>query len=343
MALRIGLIGAGANTRSRHVPGFRAIPGVEVVSVANRSRESSERAAAELGIPKVAPSAEELIADPDVDAVSIGTWPYRHREYVIRALEAGKHVLTEARMAATAEEAEEMLRISDAYPHLVAQIVPAPFDFRLGPTITRMVREGELGEVREVSISVLTGSGLNPATPIHWRQRAEYSGRNIMSLGIYNEVVQRWLGDTTRVVADGAIVIPERRDAETGALRAVDVPDTFGVLARMANGARATYQFSSMAAGTPWNGIAIFGTKATLRWSIGDTATWAKHGEPFAELVPDAGTDRGWRVEQDFVESITTGAAVRLTNFTDGLRYMRFIDAAWRSWQDGCAISIDPI
>ncbi|MCK9518667.1 MAG: Gfo/Idh/MocA family oxidoreductase [Dehalococcoidia bacterium] len=343
MTLRIGLVGAGANTRERHIPGFRAIPGVEIVSVANRTPGSSRRVAEEFGIPKVASSPEELIADPEVDAVCIGTWPYMHREYTIRALEEGKHVLCEARMAADAEEAEEMLRVSEAYPHLVAQIVPAPFDFRLGPTITRMVREKALGEIVEATVTLLNGSGLNPETALHWRQRSDYSGRNIMMLGIFAEIMQRWLGEARRVVADGTIVVSERRDPETGEPRTVDVPDTFSCAAELRGGERVTYHLSSMAQGAPWNGIVLFGTEGTLRWTMNDRAEWARHGEAFAPIDPDAGTDRGWRVEQDFVDSITAGAPVRLTNFSDGVRYMRFVDAAWRSWREGRAFEIEAL
>lgn len=343
MALRIGLIGAGANTRLRHIPGFQAIDGVEIVSVVNRTPESSRKVAEEFGIPKVARSPEELIADPEVDAVCIGTWPYMHREYTIRALEAGKHVLCEARMAADAEEAEEMLRISEAYPHLVAQLVPAPFDFRLGPTISRMVREGELGRVVEATVTVLNGSGLDASAPLHWRQRTDYSGRNIMALGIYAEIIQRWIGEATRVVADGAIVIPERTDPETGELRAVDVPDTFTAVADLSTGTKVTYHLSSVAAHAPWNGIVLYGTEATLRWTPNDRAEVTRDSSSFEPVEPDPGTDRGWRVEQDFVDSILTGAPVRLTNFQDGLRYMRFVDAAWRSWREGQAIEIEAV
>lgn len=342
MPLRIGIIGAGANTKLRHIPGLRACEDVEVVSVVNRTRESSEAAARDLGIPKVASTPEDLIADPEIDAVCIGTWPYMHREYSIRALEAGKHVLCEARMASDADEAEDMLRAHEAYPHLVAQLVPAPFDFRLGPTITRLIRDGAIGTVLEATVTVLNGGALDPATPIHWRQQMRYSGRNIMMLGIYNEIVQRWLGDTTRVVADGRIVVPERPDG-AGGTATVDVPDSFGVLATLANGARTTYTFSAVANGAPHNGITIFGSKGTIRWSADDTATMAAHGQPFAAIEPDLGTDRGWQVESNFVRSIRTGAPVRLTSFEDGLKYMRFTDAAWRSWQSGMAVEIEPV
>ena len=76
--VRIGIIGAGQNTRSRHIPGFLAIEGVELVCLANRTVESSRRVAGEFGIGRVHAHWMEVIEDPDVDAVCIGTWPYLH-------------------------------------------------------------------------------------------------------------------------------------------------------------------------------------------------------------------------------------------------------------------------
>ena len=343
MALRVGFIGAGANTRLWHIPQLAAQEGVELAAVVNRSRESSQRIVDEFGIPRVHDSVAELLADTSLDAVCIGTWPYMHREYTVAALNAGKHVLCEARMAMNAAEAEEMLAASRANPSLVAQLVPAPFDFRLGPTIMRRLRDGTLGEVTEATIAVLNGAGLDPAAPLHWRHRTDYSGRNVMMLGIYAEIVLRWLGETARVMADGAIVVPERLDPESGEIRAVDVPDTFSVLARMRSGVRVTYHLSSVTAGAPFNGIVVHGTKATLQWRPNDRATITPHGGAAEELEPDQGTDRGWRVEHDFVDSIRNGAPVTLTNFPDGVRYMRFIDACWRSWQEGKAMEVAPL
>ena len=73
--IRVGIIGAGANTRRYHIPGLRALPGVELVAVANRSRESSLRAAEENGISQAAGHWREIIADRAIDAVCLGTWP----------------------------------------------------------------------------------------------------------------------------------------------------------------------------------------------------------------------------------------------------------------------------
>ena len=89
---------------------------MEIVSVANRSRQSSERVAAEFGIPRVYDSWQELVRADDIDAVVIGTWPYLHCQITVAALESGKHVLCEARMAMNAAEAKTMLAASRKGP-----------------------------------------------------------------------------------------------------------------------------------------------------------------------------------------------------------------------------------
>src|SRR5262245_37794146 len=103
--VRIGIAGGGKIVASEHVPRFRAIDGVELVAVANQTYESSQRAAAAMGISRAMRHWAELIDDADIDAILIGTWPYLHAQIAIAALEAGKHVITEARMATDADAA----------------------------------------------------------------------------------------------------------------------------------------------------------------------------------------------------------------------------------------------
>src|SRR5712691_10751693 len=102
--IRVGFVGAGKNTRSRHIPGFQKLSGIELVAVANRTKESGERVAREFGVPRVYADWRELVRAREVDAVCIGTWPYMHREITVAALEQGKHVLCEARMAMDAAD-----------------------------------------------------------------------------------------------------------------------------------------------------------------------------------------------------------------------------------------------
>src|SRR5262245_50409148 len=103
--IRIGVVGAGANTRLHHIPKLKKIDSVGIKSVANRSRASSERVAQEFGIERVYDRWQDLINDAGIDAVVIGTWPYMHCTLTLAALAANKHVLTEARIAMNASEA----------------------------------------------------------------------------------------------------------------------------------------------------------------------------------------------------------------------------------------------
>lgn len=148
--VRIGIVGAGANTRAKHIPGFRAVEGVEIIGVCNRSVESTSQAAAELGIPKTYENWHDLLADGDIDAVLIGAWPYVHCEITLEALDTGKHVLTEARMCCDAREAHLMLTASQAHPELIAQIVPSPVGLTGDYVMKELISGGIIGELREV-------------------------------------------------------------------------------------------------------------------------------------------------------------------------------------------------
>jgi predicted dehydrogenase len=125
--VRIGIVGAGQITRTRHLPGFRKIPGATVVGVCNRRRETAGRVARDFDIPRIYGNWEELVADPDVDAVVIGAWPYLHGPVTLAALDAGKHVLAQARMAMNAREAQRMADRAQESGHLTSMIVPSPY------------------------------------------------------------------------------------------------------------------------------------------------------------------------------------------------------------------------
>ena len=139
--VRVGIVGAGANTTTRHIPLLQAIDGVGIVGVANRSEDSSAAVARHFGLPKTYEHWEQAVADPDTNTIVIGTWPYLHCPVTLAALDAGKHVLTEARMAMNAVEARRMLDASLAKPELVAQVVPSPITLFADATIRGHIAE----------------------------------------------------------------------------------------------------------------------------------------------------------------------------------------------------------
>ncbi|MGH7306774.1 MAG: Gfo/Idh/MocA family protein [Candidatus Rokuibacteriota bacterium] len=133
--IRVGFVGAGANSRKHHIPKLGAQPGVELAAVANRTKASGEQVAKEFGITRVYGDWRELVRAPDIDAVCIGTWPNTHDEITRAVLAVGKHVLCEARLAMNAAEARGMLDAARRAPGLVKQLVPAPNTLEVDPTL----------------------------------------------------------------------------------------------------------------------------------------------------------------------------------------------------------------
>ncbi|MFQ6049352.1 MAG: Gfo/Idh/MocA family protein [Phycisphaerae bacterium] len=326
--IRVGIIGAGANTRSKHIPGLQAIEGVEIVCVANRSVASGQRVAEQFAIPRVYSHWTEVVRDPDVDAVCIGTWPYLHAAATCASLEAGKHVLCEARMAMNADQARQMLAVAQRSGK-VAMLVPSPFGLKGDRLMREMVAGGYLGDLRELYVRGLSAGLADAAAPLHWRQRADLSGVNILALGILNETVQRWFGRTESVMAQTALFVPRRIDPETGHLQDVDIPDSVAVLARMASGAQCVYHLSGHAHHAGGMRIEAYGSAGTIIYDLAADAISAARASDqqlqALEIPPDK--EGRWQVEEDFIAAIRLERPVTMTSFSDGLKYMCFTQA----------------
>ena len=346
--IRVGLIGAGANTRLRHIPGLREQSGVEIVAVANRSRASGEAVASEYEIPTVYDNWMDLMEADDIDAVCVGTWPYMHRILVLAALENDKHVLTEARMSMDAQEAHDMLDASRQFPHLVTQIVPAPQTLQVDRTVQDLIADGYLGQPLALHLRVSDGHGradhadtfMNTDAPLHWRHDRQLSGYNIMGMGIWYETLMRYVGPATKVMAMTRVFTNQRKD-DSGVLRGVTVPDHVNVLCEFANGVQADLS---------WSTVTGLQTGAEM-WISGSEGTIKLEGPPFDKVFVGKNGDKGlsefpipdnkrgkWQVEEQFIESIRGNAPVTHTPFDVGVQYMEFTEAVTRSAQTGQAV-----
>ena len=345
--LRIGLIGAGANTRLRHIPGLLALEGIELAAVCNRRPESTATVAREFGIPRTFAQWQDLVADTGIDAIVIGTWPYLHCPITLAALEAGKHVLTEARLCMNAAEALQMLAASRAHPNLVTQVVPSPFGLKGNDLMRKLIRDGFLGELREAHVVGFNAALADPAGPLSWRQDAALSGYNMLTLGIVHETMLRWSPPPVRVLAQVHAFVPTRIDPQSGVRRPVGTPDSVQVLAILENGARATYQFSGVMPFGQRAGIHLFGTEGMLHYDLLDDRIFgaSRHrgdtpGKELKEIPIPPENAGGWRVEEEFVEAIRKGIPVQLTDFAAGVRYMEFAEAVALSAERGEAVEL---
>jgi predicted dehydrogenase len=125
-------------------------PLVHLRAIASRNRERAEGAARDMGLPKAYGSYEELLADKDVEAVYIPLPNHLHAEWVMKAADAGKHVLCEKPFAMNAQETEQAI----AYAHSKGVLVMEAFMYRFHPQWKRareIVTAGEIGNVHVVS------------------------------------------------------------------------------------------------------------------------------------------------------------------------------------------------
>ncbi|MSQ94476.1 MAG: Gfo/Idh/MocA family oxidoreductase [Gemmataceae bacterium] len=347
--IRVGLIGAGANTRARHIPGLLAVEGVEIAAVCNRRPESTRAVASEFKVARTYDQWEQLVADTDLDAVVIGTWPYLHCPITLAALQAGKHVLTEARLSMNAAEAHRMLKSARECRQLVTQVVPSPFGLKGHDVMKQLLAEGYLGELREVQVYSFNAPLADPETPLSWRQEATLSGFNMLTLGIVHETLARWVPPPIEVQAQVHAHVAKRIDPQSGVYRPVGTPDSVQVLVILKGGARATYHFSGV---TPFGQTAcihLFGSDGVLCYDLlTDRICGAsrRQGNPpgrmadLAEIAIPPERARSWTVEADFIAAIRGGQAIEFTTFEAGVAYMEFTEAVARSAETGESIAL---
>jgi predicted dehydrogenase len=338
--IRVGIIGAGGIVSSVHVPGLKRQAGVELVAVANRSLESSQRAAAELGIANAYANWEELLAAGGLDAVLIGTWPYMHRAITLAALDEGLHVLCQARMANNTAEARDMLAASRAHANLVCQLVPTSGSYRIDRALQRSLSERYVGDVLSVEVQMLQRGFANFDGELDWRHDPEFSGVNVLNVGGTYESAMRWLGPGNRVMAQTRVHIPTRRDGQ-GQRRAATIPDHVEVLYELANGAPVHMKFSETTGLSRGNQIWIFGSEGTIFVDNEQKIFVGKRGDQeLAELPNPREQQAAHRVEEEFINAIRGREPVSMTTFETGVRYMEWTEAIHRSAASGTTVTL---
>lgn len=230
-------------------------------------------------------------------------------------------------MAASLQEAERMWEASLSFPDRVSAICPAPHGMKGGEMVKKLLADGAIGAPHQMMLHSLSDAWLDPSAPAHWRQRVEISGIQILTLGIFVEVVHRWLGDITEVTARGKVVFPQRGDYT------VETPDFVNVLCKFRGGVEGVMQFSGVADNAPTDKLVIYGSDGSLSYDFAsDEIFLGRRGEtPTLVPVPPE-MQRGWTVEKDFIAAVRDPSAPRpKPDFTEGIRYMRVVDAVWDS------------
>jgi predicted dehydrogenase len=199
-ALRFGVLSTADIGLRKVVPAMLRADRVEVVAIASRDRARAESAAAELGIARAHGSYEELLADPDVDAVYDPLPNHLHAEWTIAAARAGKHVLCEKPLATTVADAERMIAACDE----AGVVLMEAFMYRLHPSwvaVRELVASGRIGELRAVQswFSYFNDDETNI------RNRLDAGGGALFDIGCYCVNLSRMLFDAEPVRVQGSV------------------------------------------------------------------------------------------------------------------------------------------
>ena len=165
-ALRVGIIGASASggwARESHVPAVQGLDGLRLVAVATNSQGTADEAAHAFGADAAYPSGLDLIRSAEIDLVTVATRVPDHRELVLAALAAGKHVYCEWPLGRSVAEAEAM---SDARRAAGVEAAVG-LQLRGNPVVERareLLRQGAIGRLLSVTVSSAT-AGFGPVVP----------------------------------------------------------------------------------------------------------------------------------------------------------------------------------
>ena len=343
-SLGIGIVGAGDIVRTRHMPNLAEVDDIAVVAVTNRRRETAEAFASDYDVPNVLDNWRDVVEHPDVGVIWVGATPYMHARVSVAALDAGKHVFCQARMARNLSEARAMLDAAERNPGLVAAVCPPGVGVTGDRTMRRLLGVDRfVGRLRQVRMSSF-GDTAVVNDDLHWRHDFDVSGYNVMNVGIMVEALQRWVGPERDVQAMTRVHIKERRNPGTNAFEPVRVPDSFTAMGELVSGADYVYQWSGLAHHEPATELWLYGDGGTLVYDFDhDTIAGAAADED--ELTPiEIPADEHYEpnVEADFIRAIRSGShdTGLAPSFARAFKYMEFMEAATRSARDGRRVSL---
>jgi xylose dehydrogenase (NAD/NADP) len=197
LKLKWGILGAASIAKGSVIPGIRKSETGVVAAIASRDLAKATEAANELGIPKAFGSYESLLADPEIEAVYVPLPNHLHKEWTIKAAEAGKHVLCEKPFALNADEAQQMVAACETAGVHLAEA----FMYRHHPRYDRIkaiLHSGEIGEIRGIH-SVFTSNIAEDRDNVRYHR--SMGGGAIYDVGCYPISAARYILEEEPVAA----------------------------------------------------------------------------------------------------------------------------------------------
>jgi UDP-N-acetylglucosamine 3-dehydrogenase len=329
--IKIGVIGCGSIAQHRHLPEFANNEHVEIAAVCDIVGERAAEAAEQYQA-KAYTQYSELLANAEVDAVSVCTPNYLHAPITVAALNAGKHVLCEKPMATSSEEAEQMIRASEQS----GKKLMIAHNQRFVPShqkAKQLIESGEIGKIYSFRSAFGHGGpeGWSADGKDSWFFKKEEAFIGAMGdLGVHKTDLLRYiLGE--EFVEAGAFI-------ETSAKENADVDDTAVCVLKTESGTIGTLAASWSYVSKEDNSTIIYGEKAILRleddpvhsliiqYVNGEVVKYELGG---IQTNEDGGQTNS-RVIDQFVDAVISDSEVPVTG-EEGMKSLQVVLAALKS------------
>ena len=317
--VRWGILSTAKIGWEKVIPAMQAGKFCEIIAIASRSKEQAQAVAERLNIPAAHGSYEELLNDPEIDAIYIPLPNHQHVEWAIKSLEAGKHVLCEKPIGLSYAEAQHLLEAAKKKPHL--KIMEA-FMYRFHPQwqhAKKLVNDGKAGELKTIQ-SFFSYYNVDPK---NIRNIKEAGGGAMMDIGCYCVSLSRFIFGKEPVRVLGNV--------EYDPLLQTD---------RLASGIMDFYTgtstFTCSTQLVPYQRVMIFGTEARIEIEIPfnappdrSTRIWLHSKNGSEEIVFDP-TDQ-YTIQGDlFSQAVLNDEPVH-TPLEDAVNNMKVIEAIFES------------
>ena len=324
--VRWGIISTAGIGVNKTIPGMMKSKDIEVRAIASRSLAAAKRAAKKLGIPVAYGSYEELLDDPEIEAVYIPLPNHLHVPMTLAAAAKGKHVLCEKSIALTAAEAE---KLRSASPDI---FIAEAFMVRQHPQWQKareLAQKGRLGTARRDPGAVQLQQPRSQQYPQHERHRRRRPSRH------------RLLSDPCRALHLRRGAAPRRRAIDRDPKFGID--RTTSALVDFGEGRHLTFTSSTQA--TPYQRVHILGTKARVEIEIPFNAPqgaalkiFLDDGKELADRsAKTIKLDKAdqYQLQGETFSRIVRGKEKLRYGVEDAIKQMRVIDAVFRSEKSG--------
>jgi UDP-N-acetyl-2-amino-2-deoxyglucuronate dehydrogenase len=342
--LGIGIIGCGNIANKQHLPNYIRNPRARVVAVADVDAERARATAERWDVVAHFQNYHDLLAHPEVDLVSVTTWPAAHAEAVIAAAEAAKHIMCEKPIATTLEEADAMVAAAERAGVKFAM----GYQTRFGnnwQTVKKLLDDGTIGRIQ--SINIVSCAPSAHYTPWFLR-KTQAGGGVLMDWGSYTAYMINWLMGPVESVYGAYAQFREDSYAGGALVPDADVEDTVAATLRFRSGALGTWY-------TTWAAVARHGY-TSIDGSHGSILMRSGAGDGpsvFTSRFDEPDYLRGWRQLQmtelplgelhfrklaDLVDAVLDDTEPAITG-ADGRDAIELVMAIYRSAAAGQPVS----